>query len=273
MGLLLAVEDFREVFRRPRALFAGIGLQLLVVPLIAFAISRVFPLEVGLVAGLALVAAVPGGTLSNLITYLAKGNVALSVSLTAITTVLTLVTTPLVLRALLVSQIPADLAMPVERVARDIALCLLLPLAAGIAIGARVPSRRRNWSRWSIRTSLGIIGVMVVGGAGSGRLDPFQFGWVGPVVIFGFALLCFQAGEAATRLAGLPDRDRLAVGIEVTFRNTNLALLVKASLFPAEAGVVDPIGDGMFYTALVYGGIQIVAVFVPIAVYRRKLRA
>ena len=63
---------------------------------------------------------------------------------------------------------------------------------------------------------------------------------------------------------------RLAIGIEVTLRNTNLAILVKAVLFPAVAGVADPIGDGMLFVALLYGGMQLVVSCVPGWLHRRR---
>jgi BASS family bile acid:Na+ symporter len=121
--------------------------------------------------------------------------------------------------------------------------------------------------------SLGVIVMMVVGGAGAGRIQPTAYGWSAPAAAFAMALVFTQVAQLATRLGGLVDRDRAAVGIEVTLRNTNLALLVKASLFPAVAGVPDPIGDGMFFMALIYGGLQLVATGVPVLFYRRRLRA
>ena len=79
-----------------------------------------------------------------------------------------------------------------------------------------------------------------------------------------------QAAYAACRLGGLGMRDRLAIAIEVTVRNTNLAILVKASLFPATT-TPDPIGDGMFFVALLYGGGALLVAALPVALGRRQL--
>ena len=73
-----------------------------------------------------------------------------------------------------------------------------------------------------------------------------------------------------SRVARFSPPDRLAIGIEATIRNTNLALLVKASLFPAVAGVADPIGDGMFFVALLYGGAALPVALGPIYLSRRR---
>ena len=161
--------------------------------------------------------------------------------------------------------------MPVDRVVFDIAVVLLLPLLVGMLLCQWLPRQRRRLSRWSIRASLGFIAAIVVGSAGAGRLDPMSYGWTGPLTVFVLAITFALAAQLATRLARLPDGDRLAIGIEVTLRNTNLAILVKASLFPAVAGVADPIGDGMFFVALLYGGIQLGVAGLLIALSRRRL--
>lgn len=272
MGALLRPRDFADVFRRPRVLVLGLGLQLVVVPLVALFLVWLLEVPPGIAAGLALVAAVPGGTMSNVFTYFARGNIALSISLTAVTTLLSLVTTPTLLRLLSGTHLPPDFEMPVGQVAFEIGAVLLLPLGAGMAIGTGLPARREVFSRWSIRASFFFIMLMVVGGAGSGRLDATAYGAIGPLAILALCVTIQSFAWAATRLAGLDVADRVAIGIEVTIRNSNLALLVKASLFPAVAGVVDPIGDGMFFVALMYGGAALPLSMIPIYQGRRANR-
>ena len=244
--------------------------QWVAVPLLALGLTAVLQLPPGIAAGLALVAAVPGGTMSNVFTYFGRGNIALSISLTAVTTVASLVTTPLVLGLLVAAHLPDDFQMPTGRIAFEIAVVLLCPLAAGMAIGARIPAHRDLFSRWSIRISLAFIGAMVVGGAGAGRLDPQAYGALGLASIFGFCVLASAFAFLGSRVARFSPPDRLAIGIEATIRNTNLALLVKASLFPAVAGVADPIGDGMFFVALLYGGAALPVALGPIYLSRRR---
>ena len=163
-----------------------------------------------------------------------------SIALTAITTVGSLLTTPLLLGLMLAENMPADFQMPTGRVAYDITVALIAPLAAGMLLGSRLPAeRRQRYSRWSIFASLGVILLMVIGGAGAGRIDPAAHGWIAPAVVFAMALVFTQMAELATRIGGLVEGDRAAVCIEVTLRNTNLAILVKASVFPAVAGIAD----------------------------------
>jgi BASS family bile acid:Na+ symporter len=271
MGALLAPRDFVAVLRAPRGLLIGLAIQLTLFPLLASGLGRALPVPPGIAAGLVLVAAVPGGTMSNVATYFARGNIALSIALTAITTVGSLVMTPLILRLFIGAHLPADFEMPTGRVAYEIGVTLLVPLGLGMLIGARFPERREAFSRWSIRGSLAVIGMMVVGAAGAGRLDPESYGVMALVAI----LLLATIGQILTLgvclLARLTPGDRVAIGIEATIRNTNLGILVKASLFPAVVGVIDPIGDGMFFVALLYGGAALLVATPLILLSRRRL--
>lgn len=269
MGALLTPDDLFSVFSKPRQLLLGLGMQLAVVPAIALVVAAALTLPPGIVAGLALVAAVPGGTMSNILTHIGRGNIALSISLTAVTTVGALATTPLLLRLLAGTHLPPDFVMPTARIAFEIGVVLLLPLATGMVIGNLLPAIRSLFSKWCIRTSFFFIGLIVVGSAGAGRLDPSAYGTVGPLAIVLFCFLIQAAAWGVTLAARLSLRDRVAVGIEVTLRNTNLALMVKASLFPAVTGVADPVGDGMFFVALLYGGVALPLSIIPIVVGRR----
>ncbi len=271
MGAVMSLRDFGAVVLAPRALAVGIAVQLAAVPLLAAALARALPLPAGVAAGLVLVAAVPGGSLSNLATFLGRGNVALSIALTAVTTIAALVTTPALLGLLLGAHLPDDFSLPTAQVASDIALTLLGPLALGMALGAALPGRRARVSRWCIRASVAFLLALAIGAAGSGRLDP---GAYGPVGLLAVPLLCLGgqlAALGAARLAGLAAPDRLALAIEATIRNTNLALLVKVSLAPAGAGR-DSLGDGMLFVALLYGGVALALAALPILAQRRAER-
>ena len=99
MGATLTGKDFRDVLLEPRAVSFGTGIQLLLVPLTAFLFIQFPGVGTGVAVGIALIAAIPGGTTSNIFTYLARGNFALSICITAVTTLACLVSTPLILKA------------------------------------------------------------------------------------------------------------------------------------------------------------------------------
>lgn len=108
MGLTLTFEDYRKLTKLPRALAAGVALQFAVMPLAGYAIAQVMGLEQGLAVGLILVACCPGGTASNIVAYLARGNVALSVAMTMVSTLAAVALTPLLTGALAGAYVEID---------------------------------------------------------------------------------------------------------------------------------------------------------------------
>ena len=108
MGLTLKFEDFKLVFTRPKDVIIGCVAQFTVMPLLAFMLCKMFSLDVALMTGVVLVGACPGGTSSNVITYLSKGDVALSVSMTSINTILAPILTPLITYLLLSTTVNVD---------------------------------------------------------------------------------------------------------------------------------------------------------------------
>lgn len=271
MGVTLRLDDFLSVFRQPAAFLHGLVVQVLGIPLLAFALSAALAPPPGVAFGLVLVAAVPGGAMSNVLAYFARANVPLSIALTAVVTLGCLVTTPLALRLLAGDLVPPDFAMPVAAIALDIVVCLLLPLALGMAVGTRLRHHLREvLARRCIQASLAVVVLIAIGSAGAGRLsgdavDPYAL-----LVILLFALAAQQAGTLPGWAMGLSRADVGAIGVETTIRNTNLALLVKASLFPAVPGVPDPLGDGVLVTALLYGAVA-APLSVPLVLAHRWL--
>lgn len=257
MGATLRLHDFVGVFRRPRALVIGLAVQIAGVPLVTAALLVVLDPMPGIAVGLALVAAVPGGAMSNLFAFLARGNVPLSIALTACTTAGCLVTTPIVLDLLAAGHIGEAVTMPVARIGLDIVCFLLLPLAVGMAIGAHHPEHRQRFATWCIRASLLVIGCLIVISAGAGRLDLGAYGVDGVAAVVLLAFLAQQVAWVPAWLFRLGPRDGVTLAIETTIRNTNLALLVKASVFPAIPGAPDPVADGALFVALLYGGVAL----------------
>lgn len=270
MGATLAPADFGRVAADPRGFTVGILLQLVAVPALAYAFILMISGSPGLAVGLAVCAAIPGGTVSNIFTYFARGHVALSISLTAIATVACLVTTPIVLGMLITQYLPDDFEMPAARIAAEIGLCLLLPLVLGMAVLRLLPTVAPVFSKWCIRGSLFVIGLIVIGALGAGRLDFEAFGVTNIGWVLLFIVLLALMSYWVPRLLDNSNTDVIAINIEITVRNTNLGLLIKASLFPAAVGVADPVGDHALFTILLYGGLMLVFGAGTIAVARRR---
>ena len=273
MGATLAPADFVRVVADPKGFTVGMLLQLVVVPAVAYGFILQLSGNAGLAVGLAICAAIPGGAVSNVFTHLARGHVALSIALSAITTAACLVTTPLILDLLISGHLPAEFEMPAGRIATDIALTLLLPLVLGMVYLRFLPASAPAFSKWCIRGSLLGIALIVIGALGAGRLDLESFGLrnIGGVLAFIVALAAIS--HALPRLLGNSRADVVAINIEVTVRNTNLGLLIKASLMPAVLGVADPVGDHALIAILLYGGLMLALSGAMIPWFRRAAPA
>ncbi len=256
MGATLTPKDFREVLLEPKAVTSGSLIQLLVVPLVAYAFIWVFGIAGGVAVGIALIAAIPGGTTSNIFTHFARGNVPLSITITALTTLACLVTTPLILGALIAQYMPADFVMPRVQIMKEIALTLLLPLALGMAFLRYIGQSAAAFSKWCVRGSLFGIVMIVVGSSASGRLNIEAFGTSNVLLMVLLVVMLALVSWLVCKGLGLSSTDTTAINMEVVVRNVNLGVMLKASLFPAVMGKVDPLGDMVLFSLLLYGGLQ-----------------
>jgi len=268
MGATLTGKDFRDVVREPLAVSVGTAIQILVVPLTAFLFLRLLGVHDGVAVGIALIAAIPGGTVSNIFTFFARGNSALSISITALTTLACLITTPLILSLLISEYLPADFTMPKGQIVREIALTLLLPLALGMAYLYLYPRSAPTLSKWSIRGSLLGIVLIVVGSATAGRLDIEAFGNNNILLVMLFTVALSVMGYLVPKLLRLARPDSRAIEFEVIVRNVNLGVLIKASIFPAAMSETAKLGDMVLFSLLLYGGLQMLVGAVLIGLYR-----
>ncbi len=269
MGATLTGRDFRDVVREPKAVSVGVLVQLLAVPVTAFLFLRLLGVGGGVAVGIALIAAIPGGTVSNIFTFLARGNSALSISITALTTLACLVTTPLILSLLISQHLPADFSMPRRQIVAEIGFTLLLPLVAGMAYLYLYPRSAATLSKWSIRGSLLGILLIVVGSASAGRLDLGAFGLANAALVALFSLCLAAMAWLLPRALRLPRPDVAAIEFEVVVRNVNLGVLLKASLFPASAAATASLGDAVLFSLLLYGAVQLLVGGLLIGRYRR----
>lgn len=264
MGATLRVADFMSVVKIPRAFCIGIGIQLILVPLVVAILLYVFELDPGVAIGLAVLAAIPGGTTSNIYTFFAKGHIALSIAITSVTTLACLITVPIILKLLITAYVPADYHLPMTKIGLETALALLLPLFLGMLALSKFPSLAATLSRWSIRASLAVIILIIVGASSSGRLDWAVFGSHNALLIVAFTAFLFALGLVIAKLMSLSRADIVAIDMEVTVRNVNLAVLIIASLFPASNLATSALGSMALFTVLAYGAVMMLPALILI---------
>ena len=273
MGATLTVNDFKDVVREPKSISYGLLVQLLLIPIIGFVFIHAFGLVGGVAVGVALIVAIPGGTTSNIFTYMARGNVPLSISITGLTTLGCLVTTPLILGLLITEYLPSDFTMPTQQIVTEIGVTLLLPLIVGMWILRQTPKFAELLSKWSIRASLFGILLIVIGSASAGRLDIAAYGYNNALNVLLFIVILAVFSWLASIVARLSKPDSTAIEMEVIVRNVNLGVLIKASLFPISATASNEIGDAVLLTVLLYGALQIIFAAIVIPIKRAMVRA
>ncbi len=217
MGMTLRPENFLEILKRPRLIGIGVGLQFLLMPLIAFSVSHLFGLSEALIVGMVLVGASPGGTASNVICYLARGDLALSISLTTVSTTLAVLFTP-ILTWLYVGQ---SVAVPIIDMMFNIFKIILLPVSVGVLInhyfGKHLHFVKHAFPFVSVIAIILIIGIIVA--------------------IFWHNALGLAGGYYFSKMMGLDERQRRTIAIEVGMQNSGLAVALAQAYFPAIAAL------------------------------------
>ncbi len=232
MGLSLVPEDFKRITRYPKAVAVGTVCQVLLLPLIGALITLVVPMQPAIAVGLIVLAVCPGGPSSNLVTYLAKGDVALSVTLTAVSSIITVFTIPLFTNLALQYFLgkSAAIALPIGSTMLQIFLITLLPTAIGMVIRHQSPDTARRLEKQMSRFAVGLLALIIVlllvreGSKLPGFLVQVGIG----VVLLN--LLVMLAGILAGKLFRLSLAQQICIAIEVGIQNGTLAITITAGL-------------------------------------------
>jgi len=219
MGLTLTIDDFARVLRMPKSILIGVALQFLIMPLGGYLSARAFGLTGEVAAGLILVGSCPGGVASNVVTYLARGNVPLSVSMTACSTLVSPFMTPLAMRMLAGASVPVDcLSMT-----GSILYMIVLPVVVGLLVYRYAPRMAVRLTRvlplFAMLSICLIIGITVA-------LSRADLQRIGLALVGASALhnaLGYLLGYQSARLCGLAARDCRTVALEVGLQNCGMA--------------------------------------------------
>ena len=228
MGLTLKIGDFVVVFRRPRDILLGCIAQFTIMPLLAFCLGRLFGLEAGLLAGVILVGTCPGGTSSNVITFLSEGDVALSVGMTSVNTLLAPFLTPAITWLLLRTSVTVDTGAMFLSIIKVV----ILPIALGFVIN-------RFWGKYTQKAvdilpavSVAAITLIVAAVVSHNAEKILATGGVVFAVVILHNLLGYAAGYLVGKILKLPLLKKKALSIEIGMQNSGLATSLAASAFP-----------------------------------------
>lgn len=255
LGMTLVLADFWRVAQRPRALLAGLTGQMLLVPLAAFAVATLTGLDPVMAVGLMVLAACPGGVSSGLLTHLARGDTALSISLTAVTSLASMLTLPLIVNAALQHFMGSSLTaqLPLAPMVSSIFLLTTLPVLLGMALRWKFPRMvTRGLPRASkVATSLFVLIVLAT------FWDQREVLWLhlptlGPATLLLNAAVLSSAYLLATQVR-LNHTDRIAIVTECGLQNSALGIFVCLQL------LASPVmsAPSVVYALLMNGGAMV----------------
>ena len=229
MGMTMTVADFKGVMQSPKAVLIGVAAQFMVMPGLAYALCKIFALPPQIAVGVILVGCCPGGTASNVITYMAKGNTALSVACTSVSTLIAPLLTPAVFYLLASQWIEINALSMLTSILQVV----LFPIALGLT--ARSLFRRQVEAYVQVMPLISVAAIVAIVAAiiGGSKGQILQSG----LLILGIVMLHnglgYLLGFWASRLFRLPYADCKAVSIEVGMQNSGLGVALAAAHFAA----------------------------------------
>lgn len=233
MGMTLTWRNFVEVLQRPRVIVVGLVLQYLLMPLAAWVIGMSLGLPMSLLVGLVLVGACPGGTASNVICYLARGDVALSITLTTCATLLAVIATPALTWLYVGQQVP----VPVVQMLWSVAKIVLLPVAAGVVVNSLTGSYLKRIKPLFPLVSVTAIVVIIAIVVALNRDNLANMGLIVAIAVVLHNATGLLGGYWITRVLGWEERICRTIAIEVGMQNSGLGVALAVKYFSATAAV------------------------------------
>lgn len=256
LGLTLTVADFSRVLRMPKAVLVALGTQVILLPVVCFGLVKLFDLEPAHAAGMMLLAASPGGTTANLFSHLAGGDVALNVSLTAVNSVLAVVTLPIVVNLSLAHFLgDGQIGLQPLKMLQVFAI-VLVPVALGMLVRSRRPGFAERMTRPVKLGSIIVLALVIFAAIYTERANVLDYIAAVGVVAVLLNVLSLFFGYVVPKLARLGERQAIACSMEIGIHNATLALTI--ALSPALLG-----NSEMSIPVAVYG----IVMFFPTAAF------
>lgn len=260
MGLSIEYKDFRNIFLYPKAVIIGICCQMLLLPAIAFGITSIFNFDPVFKVGLIVISSCPGGATSNLVTYLLRGNVALSISMTVLNSLITLITIPAIVSMALLVFLgeEATIKLPIANTILKVFLVTILPAYTGVSLRQYFPENAERFEKY-LRYILPVLllaiysGVIFIDeGEESARLTDHLSLIPYPFLL---NLVSMLIGWAVARLFRLKPINQFTISIEVGLQNSALAIFVAATILQSQSMAIIPViyGSFSFFTTFLFG--------------------
>lgn len=258
LGLGLTIADFRRIATYPSLILLALGCQVVVLPAICFGLVLAFDLEPELAVGMMLLAASPGGTTANLYSHLFGGHVAVNVTLTAVNSVLAVVTLPIVVNLSTSYFLPdsQSVGLQIDKVLQ-VFVIVLAPVALGMAIRARFPGFADRLANPVKILSAVVLLAVIIGAILNERANLADYFLAVGAIVLVFNLISLTIGYGVPRLAGMGRPESIAAGMEIGIHNSTLAITIAISpalLNSTQIAIPAAVyGIVMFLTAAAFG--------------------
>lgn len=251
LGMALTLADFKRVVLFPRGIAIGMLNLLLVSPLLAFMLAVVFKLPPELAVGMVLLGASPGGTTANMLTHLARGDTALSISMTAISSVAAVIMTPLILSLASDHFMTGELAIQLDMsgIVLKVLIITLIPLSLGMLVRAQAEAWTLRNEPLAKKIAMVFFVLVVLAAIWSERTHIGDNLAVVGIAVLSLNVLAMGFSYFMSLFAGLNGRQATAVSIELGVHNTTLAMAVGAMVTPTMVIPAAVYGVFMFFTA------------------------
>lgn len=242
MGLSLVIDDFKRIFLYPKAILVGLVNQLIILPLIGFTIAISLPMAPEIAIGIMILAACPGGPTSNLIAHLAKGDTALSVTLTALSSFITILTIPFIINfALLRFQNEGQIIrLDVLQTIVQIFIIIIIPISTGMVIRKYRESFAMRMARPVRIASAFVIALVIIGIVIKERENFVSYFQQAGIAALLLNLATMAIGYYSARLFGIKDKQALSISIESGIQNGTLAISIAVILLHSTAFSIAP---------------------------------
>jgi BASS family bile acid:Na+ symporter len=255
LGLSLTLTDFKRVLVYPKAVFIGLFCQMILLPIICFGIAIGFKLAPELAVGLMLLSASPGGATANLYSHLSKGDVALNITLTAINSILTLFTLPLIVEFSLSYFISGgEITMPFKKVV-EVFLIVLIPVTIGMIINAKANKFAKMMDKPVKILSVLFLVLVIVGAVLKEKEHIAEYFQQVGLAALVFNVLSMAIGYFVPMLIKVEKKQAIAIGMEIGIHNGTLAIFIALNVLGNSGMSIPPAIYSliMFFTAAAFG--------------------
>lgn len=251
MGLSLVVDDFKRIIVYPKAILLGLTNQIIILPLIGFGIASLFPVKPEIAIGIMILASCPGGPTSNLIAHLAKGDTALSVTLTSLSSFITILTIPFIINFALLHFMEEGqrIQLPVLKTIMQIVIVVIIPVSIGMLI-RRYREGFALLMAKPVRTASGIVlALIIIALVLKDKANFVSYFQQAGIVALVLNVCTMIFGYYSAKLFGIIDKRAISISIESGIQNGTLAIFIAVALLDSTALAIAP----AIYSLIMFG--------------------